>query len=195
MQAAIAASADGASSSSGAAGIRGMVQGMIEEARRLPPVPPMPVDYSGLLASLRRWVEELQGTAADVEQAQAVRAERCACCSAAGAALIMHGRSLTMGQRGGPAACCVQPHCRQPHACRPIHFVLSNLPCRRRAGSALMWPLSWPQQHSLATLLAGIGSLGWARSCRWWPAASQRWQARRPLARRRRRRCSSWPSG
>ena len=68
-----------------------MVQGMIEEARRLPPVPPMPVDYSGLQASLRRWVEELQGAAADVELAQAVRAERCACCSAAGAALICMG--------------------------------------------------------------------------------------------------------
>jgi exonuclease VII small subunit len=70
-QAAIAASAGGASSSSGAAGVRGMVQGMIEEARRLPPVPPMPVDYSGLLASVHRWIEELQGAAEDVEQAQA----------------------------------------------------------------------------------------------------------------------------
>lgn len=74
MQAAIAASAGGASSSSGAAGIRGMVQQMIEEARRLPPIPPMPVDYSGLLASVHRWIEELQGAAGDVEQAQAVGA-------------------------------------------------------------------------------------------------------------------------
>lgn len=51
-----------------------MVQQMIEEARRLPPMPPMPVDYSGLLASVHRWIEELQGAAGDVEQAQAVGA-------------------------------------------------------------------------------------------------------------------------
>lgn len=72
-QAAIAAST-GAASSSGSAAVRGMVQQLIEEARRLPPMPPMPVDYSGLLASVHRWIEELQGAATDVETAQAVRA-------------------------------------------------------------------------------------------------------------------------
>ena len=72
-----ATGAAGAAPGSGGMTVREMVRQLIEEARRLPEVPPMPVDYSGLLDSIRRWIEELQGAAADVEQAQAVRA---ACC-------------------------------------------------------------------------------------------------------------------
>jgi hypothetical protein len=38
----------------------------LEEARRLPEVPPVPVNYSSLLASLRDWIEQLEATNADV---------------------------------------------------------------------------------------------------------------------------------
>ena len=53
--------------------MRASVQQAIEEAQRLPPMPLMPVDYSGLLADIQRWIEELQGAAADVAAAQQVR--------------------------------------------------------------------------------------------------------------------------
>ena len=53
--------------------VRGAVQQAIEEARRLPPMPLLPVDYSGLLADLRQWIQALQGAAADVTTAQQVQ--------------------------------------------------------------------------------------------------------------------------
>lgn len=49
------------------------MQQAIEEARRLPPMPLMPVDYSGLLADLRQWIQALQGANADVVASQHVR--------------------------------------------------------------------------------------------------------------------------
>lgn len=49
----------------------GTVQQAIEEARRLPDMPPF-VDYSGLLADVREWVEQLQGAARDISAAQQV---------------------------------------------------------------------------------------------------------------------------
>lgn len=49
--------------------VRGTVQQAIEEAKRLPEMPAF-VDYSGLLADLQQWVEELQAAGADVAAAQ-----------------------------------------------------------------------------------------------------------------------------
>ena len=51
------------------AGVRSSVQREIEEAQRLPEMPPF-VDYTALLADLQRWVEALATTTADVSAAQ-----------------------------------------------------------------------------------------------------------------------------
>ena len=51
--------------------VRSAVDDAIEEARRLPPMPLMPIDYSALLADIHRWIEALQGAQADVDAAAA----------------------------------------------------------------------------------------------------------------------------
>ena len=53
----------------GPSDVRGTVQREVEEAQRLPAMPPF-VDYTALLADLQRWLEALQGAAADVAAAQ-----------------------------------------------------------------------------------------------------------------------------
>ncbi len=55
--------------SAGPSDVRSSVQQAVEEARRLPEMPPF-VDYSALLADLQQWVGELQASAADVAAAQ-----------------------------------------------------------------------------------------------------------------------------
>lgn len=52
--------------------VRTLAARAIEDARRLPEMPPF-VDYSSLLADLQRWIAELEGAAADVDRAQEVR--------------------------------------------------------------------------------------------------------------------------
>ena len=56
------------------ADVRGAVQQLLEEARRLPAMPPMPVNYEELLADVEKWLAELAGTRADVAAAQAAAA-------------------------------------------------------------------------------------------------------------------------
>lgn len=46
-----------------------MVRQLIEEARRMPPPPPLPVDYSALLAALAAWLAALEGCKQDVQAA------------------------------------------------------------------------------------------------------------------------------
>ena len=43
---------------------------LLAEAQRLPAMPPMPIDYSSLLAGVRQWVAELDGAQSDVASAQ-----------------------------------------------------------------------------------------------------------------------------
>ena len=58
--------------------VREMVGLAIEEARRIPDVPPVPIDYSSVLAGIREWIEQLEGTNSDVEAAQQVGSvQRC----------------------------------------------------------------------------------------------------------------------
>lgn len=54
------------------ADVRGAVRQAIEEARRLPPMPLMPVDYSALLADIQSWIAALEAASADVAAAQQV---------------------------------------------------------------------------------------------------------------------------
>jgi hypothetical protein len=49
--------------------LRDMVRHMIEEARRIPEPPPLPVDYGPLLEELRRWVEAAEAANRDVDAA------------------------------------------------------------------------------------------------------------------------------
>jgi hypothetical protein len=53
--------------------LRDMVRHMIEEARRIPEPPPLPVDYGPLLEELRRWVEAAEAANRDVDAATQVR--------------------------------------------------------------------------------------------------------------------------
>ena len=73
----------------------------IEAAKRLPPMPPF-VDYSALLEDLRRWIEELQGANADVEQAQQVGTALAARAGQAARLREVHGQRVR--GLGGPAA-------------------------------------------------------------------------------------------
>lgn len=59
------------------ADVRGAVQQAIEEARRLPPMPLMPVDYSSLLADIQSWIAALEAATADVAAAQQVTSSGC----------------------------------------------------------------------------------------------------------------------
>lgn len=59
------------------ADVRGAVQQAIEEARRLPPMPLMPVDYSSLLADIQSWIAALEAATADVAAAQQVNSSGC----------------------------------------------------------------------------------------------------------------------
>lgn len=52
--------------------VRSAAQQAVEDAQRLPEMPPF-VDYSELLADIQRWVEELESASADVGTAQQVR--------------------------------------------------------------------------------------------------------------------------
>lgn len=52
--------------------VRSAVQQAIEEARRLPPMPLMPVDYSALLADIQSWIAALEAASADMAAAQQV---------------------------------------------------------------------------------------------------------------------------
>lgn len=54
--------------------LRDLVRQLIEEAKRIPPPPPLPVDYDPLLAELRGWVGELKAVKDDVQAALEVRA-------------------------------------------------------------------------------------------------------------------------
>lgn len=51
------------------AGVRSTVQQAVEDAKKLPDMPPF-VDYSALLAELQHWVEVLAAAAADVTTAR-----------------------------------------------------------------------------------------------------------------------------
>ena len=52
--------------------MRGMVGAAIEEAKRIPEAPPVPVNYSSLQRSIQEWIEQLEGTNSDVAAAQQV---------------------------------------------------------------------------------------------------------------------------
>ena len=52
--------------------VRGMVAAAIEEARRIPEAPPVPINYSSLQRSIQEWIEQLEGTNSDVAAAQQV---------------------------------------------------------------------------------------------------------------------------
>ena len=52
--------------------VRGMVAAAIEEAKRIPEAPPVPVNYSSLQRSIQEWIEQLEGTNSDVATAQQV---------------------------------------------------------------------------------------------------------------------------
>ena len=79
-----------AGAGAGPADVRGAVADAIRAAKQLPEMPRMPVDYSGLLASIARWVEELRGAAADVAAAR----------QAAGAAVADAAQQLASADRG-----------------------------------------------------------------------------------------------
>lgn len=53
------------------ADVRSGVQRLVEEAQRLPKMPPY-VSYDALLADLQQWIEALEGCTADVAAAQQV---------------------------------------------------------------------------------------------------------------------------
>jgi hypothetical protein len=50
--------------------VRGLVGAALEQAKRLPKVPPVPVNYSGILAAVRDWIEQLEATNADLSGAE-----------------------------------------------------------------------------------------------------------------------------
>ncbi len=52
--------------------VREMVQRAIEEAKRIPPPPPLPTNYSGLVDDIARWIEALQASQAELATAQQV---------------------------------------------------------------------------------------------------------------------------
>ncbi|KAL4428231.1 hypothetical protein ABPG75_002320 [Micractinium tetrahymenae] len=80
--AAVAALLSGAAleglSAPAASDVRGAVQRLIEEAERLPEMPPMPVNYDDLLADIRQWIAELDGCQADVQAAQQAAGQQAA---------------------------------------------------------------------------------------------------------------------
>jgi hypothetical protein len=49
--------------------VRDMVRRAIEEARRIPAAPPVPVNYTGLIRAIRDWIEQLEGAGADAAAA------------------------------------------------------------------------------------------------------------------------------
>ncbi len=90
--------------------VRSLAAQAIEEAKRMPPVPPF-VDYSALLADLQRWIAELEGAAADVDQAQAVGDQLvgvwCLRRSCAALPFAIAGTcKASLGLGLGDAACC-----------------------------------------------------------------------------------------
>jgi hypothetical protein len=50
--------------------MRGVVHSAIEVAKRIPDVPPVPTNYSGLLAAIQEWIEQLGATNNDLAAAQ-----------------------------------------------------------------------------------------------------------------------------
>lgn len=52
------------------ADVRDAVLRLVEGARRLPEMPPMPVNYDDLLADLQEWLAELEGVESDLSVAQ-----------------------------------------------------------------------------------------------------------------------------
>ena len=58
--------------------MRGGVQRLLDEAQRLPEMPPMPVNYDDLLADIRQWLAALEGCQADVAAAQQAAVQQAA---------------------------------------------------------------------------------------------------------------------
>ena len=56
--------------------LRDMVRQLIEEAKRIPEPPPLPVNYDDLLAGLQRWIDDCEAANRDVDAAVQVRGWR-----------------------------------------------------------------------------------------------------------------------
>lgn len=57
--------------------LRDLMRQLIEEARRIPPPPPLPTNYDALLADVRAWLAALEGVKIDVQEALQEARERC----------------------------------------------------------------------------------------------------------------------
>lgn len=145
--------------------VRGTVQQALEEAQRLPEMPPF-VDYTALLADVREWVEQLQGAASDITSAQQVRL-RC--------------KHLWDQAWVGPDACLValQPciSILPPMSHVDLRLPLYCLPALRRRVRPRQPPTpSWLLRIRV-TRKACTAWPGWRSSALWWSSGWRRWAA------------------
>ncbi len=116
--------------------LRDLVRQLIEEAKRIPPPPPMPVDYGPLAEQLRGWVQELRGIKDDVQAALEVRGHQT--CEGAGMASV------------GVSFCRVSGY---------LWFERTEAACAVAGGSALRgpgWRCSWSQAAPVCAPLPSL---------------------------------------
>ena len=124
--------------------MRGIVHQAIEEARRIPDVPPVPIDYSSVLAGIREWIEQLEATQSEVAAAQQVGSVQ-RCCPAT---------SHTVPLRLCGTVCC-------------LHQLSTPWPgseCRRPSSSARRTMLRRPLLRRTSLMRPGTAWLGSGRN-------------------------------